>query len=309
MKAVMYHYVRRKDLALPNFRYLDIENFRKQLDFFADNHGFVERADWEDYAAGNVSLANSEKVLLTFDDGTSCHYNHVFPELKKRGLWGIFFVPAQPHLSRKTLDVHRVHLLCARFDGTMLLARAKTFLKDRSIAPNRDSAIEKATYQHQQNYPAVTQFKRLVNYQLTGPLRSSLIDHLEDTFGGCEIDIYDYYASPEQLETMSRNGMVLGSHTVTHPVMSHLDRADQSDEIDGSIALIHDIAGRDTMTFCHPYGGVHSFNYDTLELLEKSDVGVSFSVESRDIVANDVVRHPHALPRFDCNEFAFGEAS
>ena len=46
MKAIMYHYVQEFEKSLPNFRFLDIDNFRKQLDFFEKNFGFVSREEW-----------------------------------------------------------------------------------------------------------------------------------------------------------------------------------------------------------------------------------------------------------------------
>ena len=45
MKAIMYHYVREYKPELPKFRFLDIQNFRKQLDYFDQKYGFVSRKD------------------------------------------------------------------------------------------------------------------------------------------------------------------------------------------------------------------------------------------------------------------------
>ena len=46
MKAIMYHYVRQFDNDLPNFRFLDVDNFEKQLDFFQEKFGFVSKDEW-----------------------------------------------------------------------------------------------------------------------------------------------------------------------------------------------------------------------------------------------------------------------
>ena len=43
MKAIMYHYVRPKDKRFPGLYRLDIESFKKQLDFFDSNFGFIDR--------------------------------------------------------------------------------------------------------------------------------------------------------------------------------------------------------------------------------------------------------------------------
>ena len=42
----MYHYVRKFDPSLPNFQFLDVENFEKQLDFFQEQFGFVTKDEW-----------------------------------------------------------------------------------------------------------------------------------------------------------------------------------------------------------------------------------------------------------------------
>ncbi len=49
MRAVVYHYVRCFDQQLPLFRYLDIVNFRKQLDYFDKSYGFVTKEEWLDF--------------------------------------------------------------------------------------------------------------------------------------------------------------------------------------------------------------------------------------------------------------------
>ncbi len=55
MKIIMYHYIRESLKQLPNFRYLHIENFKKQLDFFEKEFGFVTY---------NVLLIRSSKMEL-----------------------------------------------------------------------------------------------------------------------------------------------------------------------------------------------------------------------------------------------------
>ena len=46
MKAIMYHYVRPAPEQLPHFRYLHVTDFAKQLDWFADQYGFVTREEF-----------------------------------------------------------------------------------------------------------------------------------------------------------------------------------------------------------------------------------------------------------------------
>lgn len=68
MKALMYHYVRQKENRFPYFRYLDIKNFRKQLNFFEKKYGFVDYSEWCHYLENGTMPSANGKVLLTFDD-------------------------------------------------------------------------------------------------------------------------------------------------------------------------------------------------------------------------------------------------
>jgi peptidoglycan/xylan/chitin deacetylase (PgdA/CDA1 family) len=110
-----------------------------------------------------------------------------------------------------------------------------------------------------------------------------------------------------ELAYMHHSGMVLGSHTVNHPVMSRLTTKEQEHEIVSSFHLIESITGQQTLkTFCYPYGGFHTFTAETEELLENNSCLFSFNVEPRDISQNDLASRRQALPRFDCNAFPYG---
>ena len=59
---------------------------------------------------------------------------------------------------------------------------------------------------------------------------------------------------------MGDNGNVIGSHSVTHPVMSKLNRDEQLFQIKDSFLFLNDLKINSEKTYCHPYGGFHSFN-------------------------------------------------
>ena len=49
-------------------------------------------------------------------------------------------------------------------------------------------------------------------------------------------------------------------------------------------------------TYCHPYGGFHTFNKETIKILAEEAIGYSFNVEPRDIFENDIINSPYYLP-------------
>ena len=176
MKAIMYHYVRKFDPSLPNFRFLKVENFEKQLDFFQEQFGFVTKDEWLNVIKRKRLGSAQGKVILTFDDAMSCHYDYVYKILSKRDLWGIFYVPTQPYQKGKVLDVHRIHLLCGAYSGNELLSTLKVFLNEEMILDEKIEEFRKQTYTRQDNYEGISEFKRILNYFVSYDYREQLID-------------------------------------------------------------------------------------------------------------------------------------
>lgn len=105
---------------------------------------------------------------------------------------------------------------------------------------------------------------------------------------------------------MQEGGMIMGSHTVNHPVMSKLTPNAQAQELTQSFDFLSDLIELKHKTFCYPYGGAHSYTSETIEILEQLGCLFSFDVSSRDITIEDIHQHRHTLPRYDCNEFPYG---
>jgi peptidoglycan/xylan/chitin deacetylase (PgdA/CDA1 family) len=308
MKVIMYHYVQKYKAAMPFFRYLNVDNFRKQLDYFDAVYGYVTFDEWCDFIYyGNIPK-QSGKIVLTFDDALRCHYDYVFPELVSRGLWGIFYVPTSPYADPIILDVHRIHLLCGTFSGIALLNIANTLVVEEMIPREKIEEFQNQTYTCQKNMTGVSEFKRLMNYFIDGNYRTGIIDQIADYLN---FSFYHdkFYIPYEYLFKMKQHGMVIGSHSHSHPVMSTLSISAQLNEIEKSFSILRDLVETNHKTYCHPYGGLHSFNKNTLDILDKLGVSYSFNVESREIIQLDYNCSKHKLPRFDCNLFPFGKAS
>ncbi len=308
MKAIMYHYVREFNSKFPYFRYLDINNFEKQLDYFEQRYGFVSKEEWLEVIAKKKLGSTEGKIILTFDDAMSCHYDYVFQVLKKRGLWGVFYVPSQPYQNNKILDVHKIHLLCGAFEGRELIAILKDLIDESMIPDKKIKEFRELTYSGQTNYEGVSEFKRILNYFVSYRFREQLIDAVANEFD-FEFTVSEFYISLDELKEMHISGNLIGSHSVSHPVMSKLDEINQRVEINDSLIFLHDNLNLDVKTYCHPYGGFHSFDKSTVEILTSCQVSFSFNVEPRDISNQDLVSSIQFLPRYDCNMFPFGEAS
>lgn len=306
MKAIMYHYVRRDDSAWPFFKHLRVEDFRRQLDYFAREYRACSREDLACSLQTGEPLKNG--VVLTFDDGFKDHYEFVFPELKSRGLLGIFYVPAYPYVTGRMLDVHRVHALIGRFGGKVIWEAlienvSDDMLSDRHVREFREQAYRKHVHDN-----FTKSVKRTLNYFIDYKFRRKILDGLmAQFFNGEETLARKFYLTVEEIKEIAEGGMIIGSHSVNHPCMSKLTATDQKREIEDSFQWLNSIIGpQEPKTFCYPYGGFHSFTEETERLLEAAGCDFSFNVEHRDIERRDLESRRQALPRYDCNLFPHG---
>lgn len=304
----MYHYIREENQNLPYFRYLHIDDFRKQLDYFGRKFKFITKDEFVQTIHTGNPIENG--IILTFDDGLKDH-KLVAQELFSRDLWGIFYVATSPYHTNKLLDVHRTHMLIGSCGGEAILEYLLTNINDDMLSHNHVGEFHSLTYVRQQNDEATQKCKRILNYLISYDLRSSILEKMMVEFLGNEPEISkSFYLCCDDLMHMKEQGMVIGSHSVSHPVFSKLSEKEQKQEIHDSFSYLENTIGNlSPKTFCYPYGGFHTFTDYTELCLEKEGSLFSFNVEQRNITANDLNHRRQALPRFDCNQFLYGEAS
>jgi peptidoglycan/xylan/chitin deacetylase (PgdA/CDA1 family) len=302
----MYHYVRPPEAALPHFRYLPLDGFRRQLDHFTRTAHIASAAEFAQALASAQPAPNA--VVLTFDDGLRDHAAYVLPELRQRGLWGIFFVSTLPYAQQRVLDVHKVHLALGRAGGRAVLRVLEALIQPEMVEPEYVSRLESELYRGHVEDEATSRVKRLLNYYLKLEHRARLCHEVYVRTGGEEArDVPDHYLSTAQLQELNAHGMGLGAHSVSHRLLSQLPCAEQEREVQGSIGTLEQLLGQRVASFCYPYGGDHSFNADTLRLLAGAGIDFAFSVEARDIHSDDLGKRL-TLPRYDCNVFPHGES-
>ena len=306
MKSVMYHYVRPDDPRYPHFRHLRVSDFRAQLDHFRRWYYLPSRDEFLAAIAAGVAIPNS--VVLTFDDGLRDHFEYVYPELRRRGLWGIFYISTAVYQQTKPLDVHRIHLLLGRFGGRQVYEALVPCIENEMLSDRYVEEFRRMTYRHQHNDDFTLRVKRTLNYFIDYDSRSQVIDAVCGELRlTAAAEAGTLYLQPEELRAMQRGGMLVGSHTVNHRVMSKLSSPDQEREIVDSFDFLEGATGGLTArTFCYPYGGFHTFTAETEQMLSRHGCVFSFNVEPRRIDARDLVDRPQALPRYDCNFFPHG---
>ncbi len=249
-------------------------------------------------------FVSSDKFLPTFDDGFK---DHIFAAevLKKYNSIGIFFVPTLPIKNNIMLDVHKTHLILGKVKSSDALNELEKYLYNNKISnfySNNEKSKYKTAYKKHIDEDNKKKFKKIMNYYGNLKLKHKILNYLLKKF---EINIKpkDYYLNKKEIKYLKSLGMLIGSHGVSHTLLSRLSYKEQFKEINNSKIFLEKIINKNIETFCYPYGGKISYNNNTLKILKKLNYKLAYSVEYRDISLKDIEQKPYELPRYDCNLF------
>ena len=295
MKCVTYHYIRNKSKVFPYYNSITKKNFKQQLKSF-NKYGLINNYD--------ELFLESDKYLLTFDDGFKDHI-YAAELLKKKNAVGIFFIPTLPLINKEILDVHRTHLIAGKVKGQTILNELQNYLTKNRIynfSNEIDKKKYKIIYENQVDSIYKKEFKKIMNYYGDIKLKHKILDYLLKKF---EINIKskDYYLNKKEIRYLSSLGMVIGSHTESHTLLSRLSYKKQFLEIKNSKVFLENVVKKKVDTFCYPYGSKLSYNKDTITILKKLNFKLAYNTEHRDIDFKDLQKKYLQLPRYDCNQF------
>ena len=306
--VVFYHYVRDVErTAFPDLRALSVSGFEAQLDWLQARYDVIDGPTFERAVLTGVGFGRPT-ALLTFDDGFVDHYEHVFPRLRERGLGGIFFVSGATFGDRPVLlNVHKTHFLLSRlgaerFSEAVADALEAEGVKTTNPIPAGEVTSSRSGIYRYDEAPDV-RIKRVLNYEAPYPVVERVLSSLFTRHLGDDVTFArSLYLSAAQVQEMASGGMTFGFHTETHPVLSRLGRDAQRLELKNGPALVRELTGQETVSFCYPYGFTHTYNSDTLHVLEESGYSMAFNTVRRAAAVGEEPRYE--LPRFDTRDVA-----
>lgn len=83
----------------------------------------------------------------------------------------------------------------------------------------------------------------------------------------------------EELRRLASSPFVdIGGHTVSHPTLALMSRAEQQREIEGCRGMLQEILGRSMEAFAYPYGSPgHDYSRDTVDVVRGAGFGLAFT--------------------------------
>lgn len=296
---IFYHYVRDVERTpFPGIKALSVSGFEQQLDLLQSHFDIIDGPTFERAVLDGTPF-DRPVALLTFDDGFVDHYEHVFPLLRSRGLGGIFFLAgATLGATPRMLNVHRAHYLLSLLGADLFAAEVGAALESEGIVVTATG--DRAGIYRYDEAPD-TRIKRVLNYEAPYPVVERVLSSVFARHLGDSSDLArGLYLSPAQIGEMARGGMTFGWHTESHPVLSRLDRQQQLGELQRGPFVVRELTGQHSASLCYPYGFTHTYNADTLDVLEQCGYSMAFNTDRREAVIGRDGRYE--LPRFDTRD-------
>lgn len=249
VKILMLHQVNRANNPLG----LSIlpELFEELVVFLNTRYEIISLADAVDCLNCNTTPSG---CVLTFDDGYRDNYDFAFPILKKHNVPATIFV---------TLDA-----LDSGVFGWDLF--------DQAVMKTNSESLDLQTF-------------GLAMYQLAGADRSALIrdlhkilktlpdvqkrqvvDHVITKYGYSNSKLRTMLTWDEARE-MANSGLVtIGAHTITHPILSRIDKNQARLEIIEGKSLIEKNLGMPVQFFAYPNGSNDDFNDEHIAMVKEA---------------------------------------
>jgi len=239
----------------------------RQLDWIGRRYQFVSL---DEIAAALQGEKNFSRPVaaVTFDDGYDDVYEHGFPLLRRKGIPSAVFVVTDLLANADYQNHDRLYLLLQRRFGARCSAPHALFalLKEFGVPlpASRRGAVRPVDYSATVNFV-------LASLPQSGVRR--LMQRLESE-SPLELDPAMHHRSLtwDKVLTMHRAGVVIGSHTRTHAVLTTEAPEKIHEEIDGSRKSLEQKLGAPIKHFAYPDG---RFNLSTIAAVAAA--GYSFA--------------------------------
>ena len=223
-------------------------------------------------------------VALSMDDGYRDNLLRLVPILETTGAKATIFLEAGAVANRRLPWLHAFGWLDAEL-GTELLAK-----KLAVVLPETRNALLECRNSNR--------LKRILKYDAERGARDRGLADLLDEHGGDARGMVDrLYLSVEEAQRLAAFGSIeIGGHTVDHPVLSRLSKAEQQAQISGGAKGIRLALGVEATgaVLAFPYG--RAWDYDDASKEAAKEAGYTYAVTTHDGV-NRRGTDPFALKR------------
>jgi len=252
LTIIAYHRVLPDD-ATGILPYIGVKqgSFRDQLDFFDKHYEIVSLSD----GINRLKTRNVDRPLLTitFDDGYRDNLTLALPPLREFGYSATVFVTTDcvEHGLPLWPDQIRSAVYTGNIDNRIIADGAEFRIPDDELG-------------------RIELVKTLIAYAKTLSLTERTLFLASLPEESLDIASEQIMLSWQDVRTLAANGITIGSHTNTHPILSLLPNADADREIGSSRAVIEEHLSNRCDLFAYPNGTVSDFTDEHVSQLKKA---------------------------------------
>ena len=229
------------------------DRLRGHLRFLTQRFPITTLAEAADLLNGERPLSE-DTMVISFDDGYANNFTAAWPVLRQES------VPATIFLTTGFLDGMPLW-----FD----VARRKLEAIHRQGGDQPQELVQ-ILPTREVEWSARFWVNRMVNRLKYMPEEErhacvAALDHFESSAAEAQPAMLW-----SQVRQMQQNGIEMGGHTVSHPILSTLPPERQEEEILGCWNRIKEASGVAPTTFAYPNGSIGDYDRSTLEILEAS---------------------------------------
>jgi peptidoglycan/xylan/chitin deacetylase (PgdA/CDA1 family) len=230
--------------------------FDQQMRYLAEHFNVVTLEEVIEAAHAGKRLP-SRAVLITFDDAYCDFSDYAWPVLKRHKLPATMFVPtAYPDRPDRSLWWDRLH-------------RAFASSRDEFYSTPIGDLSLRTEEERRQNLRSLRKHLKTMSH-------SEAMEAVDDICD--EAGVEPYRAKSilgwEELRQLASEGLMLGAHTRTHPLLTQLPLEAVRSEIVGSCHDLETEIGDTLPTFCYPDG---AYNEATIGILKQENCALAFT--------------------------------
>lgn len=228
------------------------EHFAEQMRWLHENYKIVSfDEDW-----GRIE---GDAVCITFDDGYRDNFLTAVPILRRWQIPAVIFVATgnvdtghemwwdelERNLLIEKIYDSSFHLSDELFECTWNISTAE---RRKDLYYTLHWLIKQCNVEKRENW--IRQLQKWNGYQEDGREENKCFQTID-------------------LNDIDMSGILIGAHTVNHPVLSKLSAGEQLEEISESKRLLEKVFGETIRTFSYPFGGSSDYNEETIRICKE----------------------------------------
>ncbi|MHB8626585.1 MAG: polysaccharide deacetylase family protein [Aggregatilineales bacterium] len=236
--------------------------FDRQMAYVSKHFNVIDLACLEAFLLNGIPLPK-RSLLITFDDGYRDNYTYAYPIMRRYQLTGVIFLIADK-MTNPTAPWWDV---C----GYMFKRTKKT----RAALPVvGDSDLSKPKL----NETARESFMRAIKKLPESQKQAAMLE-LSNALDVPEPKLDEpLFVSWDEVRSLVENGIACQSHTVTHPIMTRIDPAEQKRQLAESRAVIEKETGQRVIAFAYPNGTPDDYDVTTRQALHETGYRIAFTL-------------------------------